>query len=952
MIAVRFDGADDLRVDAKGELMLSVGTAVVRHKTPHVYQRRPDGRTDVIQARYVAEKGTVRFDLGAYDRSLPLVIDPVVVFATYLGSSGEEERPRIGSDAAGNVYLLGDTWGPDYPTENAIQNGRIPGGSNTDVVLTKVSPDGELIYSTYLGSPFFDEARDIVVNAAGEPYLLVLCGTAFPDAPGYRFETPGSDAFSCIVKLNASGSGLLFEARISATLDHIALDADGYVGLAGWASINATVPLVNPAQAAGGGQSDAFMLKLNAAGTEVVFSTRLGGNGSEFALGVAFDADGFLYAAGRLGHQNSGNDFPVAGAPVHGPRGGNTDTFLAAYSPTGSKQFSTYLGGSQSDFLHGLAVDADGNIYLAGTTTSTDFPVVNAIKPQRTYTDEAFVCRFAPGAQSLVYSTHLGGGRATGIAVNEMGQAYVVGETPATDLMLRLPFDRTLGGITDAFLFKLGPAGALMHSSYFGGSGPESGISARVTALGPRGSVYIAGTTKSSDIELLNPIQSATGPFHLNNFYLARLSTVAEITGVSPQIISPGVGGPVTISGRNFFGDTRVFVGGQFATTVTIQSLTSLTATMPALPAGNYDVVVINPDGELASLPNGIVYDACTISVAAPATIPFEATGGQRAVTVRPSHPGCHWTASSNTDWVTPVRASGSSTVSLNAGRNLSGTERSGMVTIAGRSFTIIQSALSTLDLNADGRTDVLWWNELTGGLAAWLVSGRDFLGALSFSPSLVPDVRWQPVASGDLDGDRDIDIVWRNIDTGVLVGWLMDGTTMVANGVLGRVDDLSWRPRASGDFTGDGRADLLWQHEGDGRIALWTMNGLENTSAELLPFTVPDTAWHIVGTGDFDRNGRRDLLWRHQAGGQIAVWLMDGRQLIDGRLLPFVVDPVWRIRGVGDVNGDGSADWLWQRTGNGNPVVWLMNGLSVISGGPLGSFDSVDNAWLIAGPR
>ena len=605
--------------------------------------------------------------------------------------------------------------------------------------------------------------------------------------------------------------------------------------------------------------------------------------------------------------------------------------------------YSTYLGSPFFD---------DGYIYLVGSTVSTDFPVVNAIKPQRTYTDEAFVCRFAPGAQSFAYSTHLGGGRATDVAVNAAGEAFFVGVTSATDLSLRLPFDRTLGGFTDAFLFKLSPAGALMHSSYFGGSSLESGIGSTVTALGPRGSVYIAGTTKSSDIELPNPIQSATAPFHLNNFYLARLSTVAEITGVSPQIVSPGVGGPVTISGRNFFGDTRVFVGGQFATGVSVQSLTSLTATMPALPAGSYDVVVINPDGELASLPNGLVYDSCTMTVAAPATISFEATGGQRSITVTPSYPACPWTASSDAEWVIATRAAGATTASLNVERNLSGMRRTGNVTIAGRSIAVVQPALSTMDLNADGRTDVLWWNAIDGSLAAWLVAGGDFLGALTLSPDRVADIRWQPVTTGDLDGDGDVDIVWRHIETGVLVDWLLNGATMVSTEVLGRVDDLAWRPRASGDFSGDGRADLVWQHEGDGRIALWIMNGLENTGAELLPYTVPDTAWQIVGTGDFDRDGRRDLLWRHQAGGQIAVWVMDGRQLIDGRLLPFVVDPVWRVRAVADVDGNGSADWLWQRTGDGTPVVWLMNGLTLLSGGPLGPFESVDNAWQIAGPR
>jgi VCBS repeat protein len=277
---------------------------------------------------------------------------------------------------------------------------------------------------------------------------------------------------------------------------------------------------------------------------------------------------------------------------------------------------------------------------------------------------------------------------------------------------------------------------------------------------------------------------------------------------------------------------------------------------------------------------------------------------------------------------------------------------RGGTVTIAGRSLDAAQEGVATFDLNADGRSDVLWRHDETGALGVWLVDGHRFLGAVSLTPDRVADLTWEIVATGDLNGDGDGDIVWRNAQNGVLVGWLMHGATMVSGNAIGRVDDLAWRVRASGDFNGDGFADLVWQHQGDGRIALWFMDGLQNTASELLPQVVADTNWHIVGTGDFDLDGRRDLLWRHQVGGEIGIWRMAGRSVIAADLLPYDVDPRWEIRAIGDVDGNGSPDWLWQLFGRRRVIAWLMDGLTLRSGAEIGTFGAVDEHWQVVGPK
>jgi hypothetical protein len=236
-------------------------------------------------------------------------------------------------------------------------------------------------------------------------------------------------------------------------------------------------------------------------------------------------------------------------------------------------------------------------------------------------------------------------------------------------------------------------------------------------------------------------------------------------------------------------------------------------------------------------------------------------------------------------------------------------------------------------------------------------MNGTDMIAGALLSPPQVSDINWKVAGAGDLDGDGQFDLVWQNVADGRVSGWLMNGLTVRLWGLFSypQVADTGWRIRAVGDLNGDGKADLFWQHQGDGRISAWLMDGLTVVAFTMLnPSAVADLNWKIVGAADFDGDGSRDLVWHHQSDGRISVWFMNGTSVMSWWLMnpSQVADLTWRIRGVGDLNNDGHPDLLWQNTWDGRISVWLMNGLNLIEGRLLNPSAVPDTNWHVVGPR
>jgi hypothetical protein len=242
-------------------------------------------------------------------------------------------------------------------------------------------------------------------------------------------------------------------------------------------------------------------------------------------------------------------------------------------------------------------------------------------------------------------------------------------------------------------------------------------------------------------------------------------------------------------------------------------------------------------------------------------------------------------------------------------------------------------------DVNDDGKADLVWRNMSSGEVAIWLMNGTA-IGSFGFLGG-VP-LAWHIAGSGDIDGDGKADVIWQQTLTGTVAIWLMNGLNITSVAFPGSTS-TAWQIQSVDDLNGDGKADLVWRHTGSGEAAAWLMNG--PTIASVGFFGQVPMDWQVAGTGDVNGDGQGDVIWHHRTTGTVAVWLMDGLTILSAGF-PGSTSTDWQIRGVGDVNGDGKADLVWRHTGSGGSAVWLMNGTALTAAGFLGG---VPLAWEIA---
>jgi hypothetical protein len=296
--------------------------------------------------------------------------------------------------------------------------------------------------------------------------------------------------------------------------------------------------------------------------------------------------------------------------------------------------------------------------------------------------------------------------------------------------------------------------------------------------------------------------------------------------------------------------------------------------------------------------------------------------------------------------------------VTFRAGSNLGGVDRSVTLTIASQTVMISQSGGSATygDIDGNGTADLLW-QHANGNLAVWLMNGTTLMDGRPLGMPLI-DTGWRIVAAGDFDRDGGQDVVFQHQNDGRLAIWLMNGTTLLSGIPLtpGQVPDTNWKIRGSADMDRDGWRDLIWQHQGNGSIAVWLMTGTQLRDGRLLnPGAVADLHWKIVAVGDMNGDGNADLVWQHQTSGLISAWLMNGMNMTSGVLLSpgQVTDTNWKIRTVVDLNGDGRLDLIWQNQATGLLSAWLMNGLSRLGDGlRLFPAEVGDTSWQIVGPK
>ena len=537
LIRVRYLGAGALRIDGEGALIVSTSGGDLRQEPPESYQEAGGIRTSVESRFFLNADGTVSFHLGAYDISRPLTIDPVITYSTLLGGSGAERATSVAVDSAGSAYLTGFTDSTNFPTVLPFQNANRGGN---DVFVAKLSASGSgLIYCTYIGGSGDDRGLGIRVDGSGAAYVTgATTSHDFPVLNGFQTRLSGSsNAF--VLKLNAAGNALIFSTYLggngSDKGNAIALDSSGNAYVTG-DSTSTTFPTTGLQRSNHGGQ-DAFVVKISADGRQLIYSTYLGGNSDDTGSGIAVDAGGNAYVTGGT----YSSDFPVVSA-FQPHNGGGQDAFVAKLGSDGaSLKYSSYFGGSGGqvafpELAQGIALDNQGNAYITGITSSVDFPVVNPLQASLKGAMDAFVAKVdATGA--LIFSTYLGGSSidvGNAIAVGPTGRVYVAGYTISTDLPVLHAIQTAKGGDYDAFLAVLNSQlNAFDSLTYLGGDGADSALA---LGLGGDGEVYLAGFTLSTNFPLLNAYQT------VNSGVYGVFATKVVMNTPTPVSITPASG--------------------------------------------------------------------------------------------------------------------------------------------------------------------------------------------------------------------------------------------------------------------------------------------------------------------------------------------------------------------------------------------------------------------------
>ena len=531
-IRVRWRGARSIRLEA-GELVVDTEAGEFRERAPVLYQIVGGIRREVPGGFRLFEDGDVGFLVGPYEAALALYIDPEIDFSTFLGGSSIDYATAIALDASGRVLVAGWTDSTNFPVVNPFR-GR---AGSVDAFLVRYNAAGTAIeFATYLGGSSDDRALALTVDGSGQPVLAgFTASTNFPVQNAAQTSSGGGrDAF--LAKLNASGTGFIFSTYLGgAGQDEaraVTMDASGNIYLGG-ATYSTNFPTLNAFQTANAGGQDGFLAKFSPGGSRL-YSTLLGGQADDRVNAVAVDSSGQLYATGATASVN----FPVVSGAFQPNSGGGQDAFVVKISAAGSQRiYSTYLGGSGSAPEEGLAiaVDGGGSAYVAGVTSSANFPVAGAFQNvHRGGGADAFLARLNPAGSGLLFSTYYGGGGADyahSVALDSAGIVHLAGQTSSINLPMRDPIQAANAGLQDAFVAQFEGSGAnLIWASYLGGAQADG---ATAMALDNTGMIHLAGVTQSADFPQQRPIQSSHAG--LLDSFVARLRGYAA---GAPQAVS------------------------------------------------------------------------------------------------------------------------------------------------------------------------------------------------------------------------------------------------------------------------------------------------------------------------------------------------------------------------------------------------------------------------------
>jgi Beta-propeller repeat len=513
-IQMRFDGATRVWLDAGGWLVIDTAAGRIRQRAPVAYQPTAQGRSSVSSRFSVDSRGVVEFAVGAFDRRLSLVIDPVILYQVTVGTGdgGSEVALSVDTDGRENAWLTGSTSAPNFPTTPGAFDRSL--GGPLDAFVTRLDPNGNVVWSTYLGGSGTDQGRGIAVDPTGNVTVTGRTdSTDFPLKAAFQ-PAPGGGVDAFVTRLNPSGTGLVWSTYLGGSGDEDDHGADmAASGRVGEVDVDNTTlaavvtgstdstdfPTVRAIQGSNAGGDDAFLTVLRSNGRPS-FSTYRGGSSDDLGNGLELaSTGGVVYAFG----QTASSDFPTSPNAFQRIFGGATDAFVWKMNPRQpASGFSTFLGGSGREVAGSqITHDVDGDAYVSGETNSTNFPTTpGAFQEDLAGGYDMFAAKVVPNGSSLVYGTYIGGTQdetGTAVGIDFIGKAGVAGSTVSADFPEKLPFEPCTGA-PEMVLVELTVAGdGLEFSSCFSAS-PE----ARAERI-KVGRVFLTGQTGSGDILIL-----------------------------------------------------------------------------------------------------------------------------------------------------------------------------------------------------------------------------------------------------------------------------------------------------------------------------------------------------------------------------------------------------------------------------------------------------------------
>lgn len=488
LIRMRYEGAKTLHLDAQGNLQANTASGAVTQFKPVVYQDI-GGLRHPVDSRFVIAKNDVSFELGAYDTQHPLVIDPVLVYSTFLGGDATHSLNRIVVDTAGNAYIAGFTGSTTYPQANPLPGSVAPGSESATAMISKLSANGsQLLYSTYLGGTGISSALALGLVPDGSVYIAGnTTSTDFPTVNAFQATNKNSKSSAFLTRLDPSGQSIAFSTYLSGS-DYTPTDK----------------------------------------GSPDLIRT------------LAVRTDGGVVVAGQTG----GKDFPTTAGALAETQDTSSkfSGFISSFSATGSLQYSTYLGGSANDTINAIALDASNRVYITGSTDSTDFPSATNTLAGST---DAFYARLSADGSALEHANYFGGANADegrDIALNSSGAVWIVGNTnsPTFPILPDLPANYKTHSESSAFLSGMQADGTLFASNILGKVGTNTynrfGY-ANAIAIDSQDNIFVAGFQFLPDIDLLDPITTPAFPAipsGQETFFLSNFVSKLQSNGITP----------------------------------------------------------------------------------------------------------------------------------------------------------------------------------------------------------------------------------------------------------------------------------------------------------------------------------------------------------------------------------------------------------------------------------